>query len=111
MRITTEPYDSPDAVAVREDYRRELNERYGDGGAAGAPPAGEDIAAFVIARDDDGALLGGGGLYSLGQPVVEIRQMFVRSEARGRGCGAAILEALEQEAGRLGFKVVRLEAG
>ncbi|MFL5838970.1 MAG: GNAT family N-acetyltransferase [Thermoleophilaceae bacterium] len=32
-------------------------------------------------------------------------------EARGRGVGVAILEALEREAGAHGFKVLRLKTG
>jgi putative acetyltransferase len=69
------------------------------------------VTAFLIARADDGRPLGCGALRSLGEPVVEIKRMYVRPEARGRGVGAAILEALEREARRLGFKVVRLETG
>lgn len=69
------------------------------------------MTAFLVARDDDGRPLGCGALRSLGEPVVEIKRMYVRPEARRSGVGAAILEALEGEAIRLGFKVVRLETG
>jgi hypothetical protein len=48
----------------------------------------------VIARDDDGQALGCGALRSLGQPVVEIKRMYVRREAVAQG-----------------FQVVRLETG
>ena len=98
-------------MALRDELRRELDERYGGDFEPGDKPTGEDVAAFVIARDDQGRALGCGGLRSLGQPVVEINRMYVRPDARGRGVGAAILEALESEAIRLGFKVVRLETG
>jgi GNAT superfamily N-acetyltransferase len=43
--------------------------------------------------------------------VVEIKRMYVGPEARGRGVGVAILEALEAEALHCGFKVARLETG
>ena len=64
-----------------------------------------------MARDDDGRPLGCGALRSLGEPVVEIKRMYVRPEARGRGVGVAILEELERHACERGFKVVRLETG
>lgn len=111
MRIAAEPFDSADAVALRAELAGELVERYGDDVEPGAKPGTEDVAAFVIARDDDGRPLGCGGLRSLGHPVVEIKRMYVRPEARGRGVGAAILAALEAEARRHGFAVVRLETG
>src|SRR4051794_31890465 len=111
MRIATEPFDSPDALVLRTELRDELNERYGSDLEPGVKPSSEDMTAFVVARGDDGALLGCGGLRSLGEPVVEIKRMFVRPPARGRGVGALILDALEEEARRLGFKVVHLETG
>lgn len=64
-----------------------------------------------MARDDDGRPLGCGALRSLGEPVVEIKRMYVRPEARGRGVGVAILDELERQARERGFKVVRLETG
>jgi GNAT superfamily N-acetyltransferase len=96
---------------LRAELRHELNERYGGDFEPGERPTGDDIVAFLVARDDDGRALGCGALRSLGEPVVEIKRMYVRPEARGRGVGVAILNALEAEAGARGFKVVRLETG
>ena len=64
-----------------------------------------------MARDADGRALGCGALRSLGAPVAEIKRMFVRPEARGRGVGVAILHELEQAARERGFRVLRLETG
>jgi GNAT superfamily N-acetyltransferase len=111
IEIGPEPFDSPDALTLRKELARELARRYGGDLEPGAKPSEEDIAVFLIARDDDGSPIGCGGLRSLGEPVVEIKRMYVRPEARRRGLGGAILEALEREALRLGFKVVRLETG
>jgi putative acetyltransferase len=69
------------------------------------------VAIFLVARGDDGRVLGCGGLRSLGQPVAEIKRMYVRPEARGEGVGVAILMELESQAVKLGFKVLRLETG
>ena len=111
IAIAPEPFDSPDAELLRDELRRELNERYGADLEPGEKPSADDIAVFLVARDDDGRALGCGSLRSLGEPVVEIKRMYVRPEARGRGVGVLILAELEREAGARGFKVVRLETG
>ena len=110
IEITAEPFDSPDSVALREDLARELTERYGADLEPGKKPTAADVAVWVVARED-GRALGCGALRSLGEPVVEIKRMYVRREARGRGIGAAVLNRLEQEAVERGFRVVRLETG
>src|SRR3954452_17714045 len=110
IEIAAEPFDSPDSVALREDLARELTERYGADLEPGKAPTAADVAVWVVARDD-GRALGCGALRSLGEPVVEIKRMYVRPEARGRGIGAALLHALEREAIERGFRVVRLETG
>jgi putative acetyltransferase len=110
IQIAPEPFDSPDAEALRDELRQELNERYGADLEPGEKPSAGDVTVFLVARED-GEALGCGALRSLGEPVVEIKRMYVRRHARGRGVGAAILGALEQEARERGFKVVRLETG
>ena len=110
IEIGPEPFDSPDALALRDELRRELDERYGGDLEPGQKPNAEDVTVFVVARED-GQALGCGALRSLGEPVVEIKRMYVRPAARGRGVGAAILADLEARAVALGFRVVRLETG
>ena len=109
--IAPEPFDSDDAEQLRGELRRELNERYGADLEPGAKPSADDVALFVVARDENGRAVGMGALRSLGEPVVEIKRMYVRPEARGRGVGVAILNELERGARELNFKVVRLETG
>ena len=110
IAIAAEPFESPDGAALMTELRAELDVRYGGDFEPGVKPTAEDITVFVVARED-GRALGCGALRSLGEPVVEIKRMFVRPEARGRGIGAAILGALEQQAIERGFRVVRLETG
>jgi GNAT superfamily N-acetyltransferase len=43
--------------------------------------------------------------------AAEIKRMYVRPKWRGRGLGWVILVALEEEATRRGFEVLRLETG
>ena len=110
IEIAAEPFESPDAVELMAELRLELNERYGGDLEPGQKPSAGDVTVFVVARED-GTALGCGALRSLGEPVVEIKRMYVRPDARGRGIGAAILAELEREAVARGFRVVRLETG
>jgi putative acetyltransferase len=110
IEIAAEPFDSPDSVALREELAGELTERYGADLEPGKKPTAADVAVWVVARED-GRALGCGALRSLGESVAEIKRMYVRREARGRGIGAAVLDRLEQEAVERGFRVVRLETG
>jgi GNAT superfamily N-acetyltransferase len=110
IQIGPEPFESPDAVDLMAELRRELDARYGGDLEPGVKPSSDDVAVFLVARED-GTVLGCGALRSLGEPVVEIKRMYVRPSARGRGVGAAILHELEREAVERGFRVVRLETG
>jgi putative acetyltransferase len=110
IEIAAEPFESPDAVELMAELRLELNERYGGDLEPGQKPTADDVTVFVVARED-GTALGCGALRSLGEPVAEIKRMYVRPDARGRGIGAAILAELEREAVAHGFRVVRLETG
>lgn len=67
-------------------------------------PAG----VLLIASADDEAL-GCGALIALEPGVGELKRMYVRPDARGRGVGEALLRALLMHAGRLGFDRVRLD--
>jgi len=68
------------------------------------PPSG----AFVIVREE-GRAVAGGGVRRLGDDVCEIKRMFVVPQARGRGHGRRLLEALERAARGLGYRRARLD--
>lgn len=70
------------------------------------PPSG----TFLVGFDGERAVAIG-GLRDLGGGVCEIKRMYVVPEARSRGVGRALLEALEQAGRDLGYKGVRLDAG
>jgi GNAT superfamily N-acetyltransferase len=70
------------------------------------PPAG----AFYVGCEDDVAVAGG-GLRRLGDGVAEIKRMYVRPNARGRGLAAALLRTLEEAARDLGYTRTRLDTG
>src|SRR5438105_6414821 len=62
---------------------------------------------FFIARLD-GAAVGCGGV-ALFDDYAEVKRMYSREAARGRGVGKALLARLEQEARAAGKPVLRLE--
>jgi GNAT superfamily N-acetyltransferase/ketosteroid isomerase-like protein len=111
IAVAAEPFDSADAVALREGLEAELRERYDGDSEPGVKPTAEDTLAFLVARDADGLALGCGALRPLGDGAAEIKRMYVAPEHRGRGLGWVILTAVEAEAERLGFGIVRLETG
>jgi GNAT superfamily N-acetyltransferase len=69
-----------------------------------APPHG----AFVVLYED-GVPVAGGGVRRLEDGVGEIKRMFVVEEARGRGHGRRVLDALEAVAAELGYRRLRLD--
>ena len=106
MRIAAEPFDA----SLAAESAQELRERYGTDTEPGGPPAEVDV--FLVARADDGGVLGCGGLRRLDDDGrVELKRMYVRPRARGRGVGRALLAALEAEARALGATHVVLETG
>lgn len=70
------------------------------------PPAGSFLVGY-----DDGRPIAIGGLRRLADGVCEIKRMYVVPDARSRGVGRALLEALEAAARELGYARVRLDAG
>jgi GNAT superfamily N-acetyltransferase len=68
------------------------------------PPHGTFVVLY-----ENGEAVGGGGLRRLGDDVAEIKRMFVRPAARGRGLGRRVLEELESAASELGYRRLRLD--
>lgn len=70
----------------------------------------EQIGTVVLAYDDAGPVACGCfKTYDAG--TVEIKRMFVRKDARGKGISTRILAGLEQWALELGYKKAVLETG
>lgn len=64
----------------------------------------------VVARVD-GAAVGMGALVEAGDGTAEVKRMFVRDEARGRGVAGGILDSLEQRARERDVTTLQLETG
>ena len=62
----------------------------------------------AVAADGEAAC--GGGIKALGDGLAEIKRFYVAPAFRGRGLARELLEALEDEARRLGHRTVRLDA-
>lgn len=70
------------------------------------PPRGVYLVASV-----EGLALACSALRPMEGAVAEVRRMFVAEPARRQGLARSMLEALEREAGRLGYTTLRLETG
>ena len=66
--------------------------------------------AFLVGYED-GRAVAIGGLRRLDDGVCEIKRMYVVPDARSRGVGRALLDALEDAARAIGYERVRLDAG
>ena len=70
------------------------------------PPDGRLLLAV-----DDGETLGCGAVRLIAPGVAEIKRMFLRPEARGRGIGRTLLQELLATARRFGCREARLDTG
>jgi GNAT superfamily N-acetyltransferase len=105
---------SPLAAELIGELNEELSARYPEEGAnhfrldAGevAPGCGAFFIAYV-----DGEAMGCGAVRRIEDGVAEIKRMYVRPAARGRGVGRAVLETLEAAARELGTGRLVIETG
>jgi putative acetyltransferase len=69
----------------------------------------EPGVTFFVARDP--AAVGTAALVERGDGTAELKRMFVRPQARGRGVATQLLSAVEQRAVASGVRLLRLETG
>ena len=72
--------------------------------------AGDDTTVFV-ARNEAGEAVGIGALKVISANEAEVKRMYTRAVARGRGVGKALLARIEAEARNAAIRVLRLETG
>jgi putative acetyltransferase len=66
------------------------------------------IRFFMVRLDDEPVGCGGVALYG---DYAEVKRMYTREAARGRGIGKALLACIETEARNAGLRALRLETG
>jgi putative acetyltransferase len=107
-------FDSPDVQALvlaQQEEMRGLYEGEADiGPTREAAMFVEPEGIFLVVRDE-GRAIACGGICRFDDARAELKRMYVVPEARGRGLGRDVLEALETEARRLGYRAVVLETG
>jgi putative acetyltransferase len=107
-------FDAPDVFALAVAQQEEMRGLYDGVGDIGPPrdartfepPDGVFLAVRV-----DGRAVACGGICRFDETRAELKRMYVEPDARGRGLGRRVLEALEDEARRLGYDAVVLETG
>lgn len=119
MRLRATDLSDPVARALVLRAWTEICGRYGipaPCGEASALPSGSflpPVGTFLVGEVEGVAVACGGVRGCDGGPpgVAEIKRMYVEPSVRGRGLGRVLLEALEAEAGRLGYGRIWLETG
>src|SRR5262249_25508252 len=117
LRFETARVDAGDGAALAQAMRDEIAVMYngleldGDtmpkaGPAELSPPGGSFLVGYV-----DGEPVCCGGVKRLHERSCEIKKMYVVPSRRGQGVARALLHALEDDARRLGYDVVRLDTG
>jgi GNAT superfamily N-acetyltransferase len=109
--IAREPFDAPDSRVLLDELAADLQYRYGRDSEPGPKPTARDMAAFLVARDGAGEAVGCVGLLLRDPATAEIKRMYVRPNARGTGLARRLLDAIEDQAARLGARRVILETG
>ena len=113
LAIAVLPFDHPDATVLVRELDADLEERYDDGTAVLAD-ATQFLEAkrgrFFVARLDDEAV-GCAGVRHETDAAAELKRMYVRTSARGRGIARALLAACEDAARDLGYRELWLETG
>ncbi|MGH3014437.1 MAG: GNAT family N-acetyltransferase [Gaiellaceae bacterium] len=114
MEIRRENYGGVAAQALAAALEAELLGRYDGTAGSGLEPPAEALeppeGVFLVAWEGEEPVACG-GVSRYDETTAELRRMFVTPGARGRGLARVLLAALEDEARRLGYALVRLETG
>mgnify|MGYP001818476782 FL=1 len=113
--IREEPADSPDVSWCFEQYYTELGALFGYKPDEALPLAVDDLTrphglVLIVRRGEVGPAVGCGGLKLLDGGIGEIKRMWIAHEARGRGLGGRLLDALEAAAFAEGCERARLDS-
>lgn len=113
-RLRVCPPAGDDARHLMRQLSEELAERYDcvdDVSGGFDPNQGEENGAVFLVGWLDDQPVACGAICRMDADVAEVKRMFVRRDYRGNGLATQVLNRLELEAGRLGYKALRLETG
>jgi GNAT superfamily N-acetyltransferase len=108
--------ESADATALVDEFFDEIRARYPGFDPGNQPPAPLDAftgmrgGAFLVATLD-GVAVACAGLQRLDPITGEVRRVFVRDTARGRGVARALIARLADTGRELGYERLRLDTG
>ena len=111
--LVVQPSD-PRAVALMNAQQRELRDVYQDTDERTEPfdPAIlEGEGCVLLAWEEEGELLACGAIKRLDAHSAEVKRMYTRPEARGRGLGRTLLLELINRGRELGYTRLVLETG
>jgi ribosomal protein S18 acetylase RimI-like enzyme len=113
FRIEPTTYEDAVATELREEMAVDIGRRYGKEGGDAAPISGAEFwppagGFFVVWLQDRPA--GCVGWRTRG-PDAEMKRLWVRPEARGRGIARALIATVEESARAAGLERVILETG
>lgn len=116
MSLTIAPADprGAAALALLAEAASEVRALYPEFEAPNAPPpqnAPTPPRGIYLLAWQDGAAVASGALRPLDDVTAEVRRLYVAPAARRQGVARAMLLRLEEEAQRLGYRVLRLETG
>jgi GNAT superfamily N-acetyltransferase len=112
LQVRPAPMDGPDATVLLAELDEDLTGRYGGGDPVRAdpseftPPGGYFAVALVDGRPQACA-----GYRRLDERTAELKRMYVRPPARGRGVARLLLAELERAAAAAGYAQLWLETG
>ncbi|HVU75144.1 MAG TPA: GNAT family N-acetyltransferase [Mycobacteriales bacterium] len=113
VTITALPFDDPVSVVLVRELDADLRERYVDGADVHAD-ASQFLAGnggrFFVAHLD-GEPVACAGIRHETDAAAELKRMYVRPAARGRGIARALLAACEDAAREIGYAELWLETG
>jgi GNAT superfamily N-acetyltransferase len=112
------PLEEEPAASLVDAMRAEMADVYDrldidaeDMPKAGPGELGPPAGTFLVGFDSAGRAVCCGGVKRLEDGACEIKRMYVVPDARRSGVGRELLQALEDAARELGYRVVRLDTG
>ena len=111
--LSISPVAFAEAAQLVAELDADLGERYGGVGEPVHAPAEvfDGPGGRMLLATLEGVPVGCVGLRRIDERTAELKRMYVRPQARGRGVGRALLAACEREATALGYERIWLETG